>query len=273
MPWRTPGVGTTDSVENEYIGAAEFYFGAFAPGTFDSLGLMPLGNVTAAEIGQNNDVIFRRNFMRPNKPKRLEINRSRDFNVNASCAEYAPEVLRLALSASEARVVQSATPVVDEPAAGMDTAPVKGGIIVTEEQGPISAFSIEFGGVAGVAGLDYEVINSDVGIYRVLPGTIKTGAVTISYTPTVYTSTTGRVQLNIGAEDTIEGELVIFVNPTHGPKKLYHFPRVSAKPNGALSLLAEDFQEIPLQFTTLDASSIVPGVTHGTVTYLEAEAA
>jgi hypothetical protein len=273
MPWRTPGVGTTDSVENEYIGAAECYFGAFAPGTFDSLGLLPLGNVTNIEIGQNNDVIFRRNFMRPTKPKRLQINRARDFDVNMAIAEYAPENVRLALSATEARLAQVATPVVDEPVEGMDAAPVPGGIIVTAKQGPITAFSIDFGGVAGVLGVDYEVIDATIGIYRVLPGTILTGAVTISYTPTLYTAPAGRVQLNIGDADTIEGELVIFVNPTHGPKKLYHFPRVSVQPNGALSLLSEDFQEIPLKFTTLDASSIVPGVTHGTVTYLEAEAA
>ncbi len=273
MSWRTPGVGSTDSVENEFIGAGETYFDPFVDGTFTRTGLRPLGNCIAAEITQNNDVVFRRNFMKPSKPKRLEINRSRDYDINLTITEYAPTNLRYQLTASMSNLSQPATPVVDEPVPGMGTNPVPGGIVVTAMQGPISAFSMDFGATPGVLGVDYEVLDATVGLYRVLPGTILTGAVTISYTPTLYTAPAGRVQLNIGNVTNIEGRLVIFVNPTHGPKKLYTFPRVRVVPNGALSLFSEDLQDIPMKFTTLDASSIIAGVTHGTVTYLENEAA
>lgn len=273
MSWRTPGVGSTDSVENEYIGAGQAYFDPFTSGTTTRTGLRPLGNCIAAEIAQNNDVVFRRNFMVPSKPKRLEINRSRDYDVNLTLTEYAPTILQYMLTASLAQITQAATPITGEAVPGMETAPVAGGIVVTALQGPITAFTMNFGATPGVEGTDYEVLDSTIGLYRVLPGTILTGAVTIDYTPTAYVAPAGRFQLNIGAETNIEGRLVIFANPTHGPKKLYTFPRVRVKPNGALSLFSEDFQDIPVQFSTLDASSIVAGVTHGTVTYLEAEAA
>jgi hypothetical protein len=272
MPWRTPGVGSTDSVENEFIGAGQLYFDPFVSGTTTRTGLRPLGNAIACEIAQNNDVVFRRNFMIPSKPKRLEINRSRDFTVNATLTEYAPTILQYMLTASLSQITQAATPVVDEAVDGMETDPVPGGIIVTAKQGPISAFSMEIGGVAAVLGTDYEGIDATVGLYRILPGTIKTGAVTISYTPTAYVAPAGRFTLNIGNETNIEGRLVIFINPTHGPKKIYTFPRVRVAPNGALGLLSEDLQDIPMSFTTLDASSILAGVPHGTVTYLEEEA-
>jgi hypothetical protein len=135
-----------------------------------------------------------------------------------------------------------------------------GGIYRLAKLGPYTAgptFQEAAGPTALVLGTDYEVLNADLGIIRILEAAVNIAdgdTLEASYTPTAYTA--GQlVQIVGGTVNTIEGALMFVGDPSTGPRELLEVWRVAVDPNGALPLINEDFAEFNLTMEVLDDSA------------------
>jgi hypothetical protein len=258
----------TSSNENVTVGAGKLYLEFFSPGTMNGLGLYRAGNVSELSVGAGDERVQVRDYQEAGKPFFLNISKYKNLVLNATMYEHHPRNLRALSQSLDSVLVQPATAVVAEAVPGMETAPILGGIIKTKKLGPITSFSIDFGGTPGVVNVDYVVLDASIGLYKVTDTTILTGTVTISYTPTAYTSSTGPTVNQLAVVDNLEGRLLWVGNPTHGPRTMIEIWKVSFTPNGVRQLISEDAITLPLQATVLADSDNHPGNPYGQETFL-----
>lgn len=252
------------SSDNLLLGKGQVYFDRFTTAGV-STGLKHLGNVETLELTTEDDVIEKYSSMVNSSPLYKRVNRRRTTTLRITGNEFNPENVALALMGIQSTLAQAATAVVGEAIAATT---VPGTYYKTLKLGPISAVAVKFAGVAGVLGTDYAIIDATTGLIRILPGTIKTGAVTIDYTPTAYASTTSPQVISGGAQGVIEGRLLFIGDPASGPKMMVNVWHVSISPDGALGLISDDFATMGLSAAVLDDSVAHPASPLYEVVYL-----
>lgn len=223
---------------------------------FDTNGVghafLHLGNVETFEDTTADDNVDKFSSMSAGAPLYKRVNRRRTVTFKLVLSEYNPENMALLTMGSQSTLVQAATAVTGE---ALNATTIPGAYYRTAKLGPISAVVVKFGATTGVLGTDYAITNAAVGMIRILPGTILTGAVTIDYTPTAYTSPTGPQVVHGGDSGIVQAELLFIGDPTTGPKMMVNIWKASLTPDGAIGFISDDFANAGLSAAILDDSA------------------
>ena len=257
-------VQPTPSGENLLVGKGQVLFDRFDANGLKT-GFRHLGNVSSMELTTADDVIEKFSSMSAGAPLYKRVNRRRNVTLKLTMDEFDPENVALALMGETSVLVQAATAVVAEP---IFPSTVKGSFFKLAKLGPYTGVSIKFGVTAGVAGVDYRVVDAKAGVYQILLGTALTGAVTADYTPTAYTSTTGPKVVGGGISGVIEGQLMFIGDPSTGPKTIVDVWRLNISPDSAVGLISDEFAEMGLTAGVLDDSALHPSNPLYQVTYV-----
>jgi hypothetical protein len=255
---------TAPSSENLLLGKGQLFFDRFDINGVGT-GLKHMGNVTTFELSTSDDNVDKYSSMIAGAPLYKRVNRRRTQTLRIIGDEFHPENFALAAMGDVATLAQAATAVVGEPISAVT---VPGMYHMTAKLGPVSAVVVHFGAGAGVLGVDYAVVDP-IGLIRILPGTILTGAVTVDYTPTAYTTTNGPAVLSAGTAGVIAGRLVFLGDPTTGPRMKVEVHHVNITPDGAVGLISDDYAQMTLSAAALDDSINNPDAPIARITYLD----
>lgn len=236
------------SSENLLLGKGQVFFDRFSNAGL-STGFKHLGNVETFELATADDKVQKFSSMTAGAPLYKEVNRRRTTTLTLTGSEFHPENMALVTMGDQSELTQVATAVVAEP---VSPTTVKGAYYMTQKLGPVSAFSVNFGATPGVLGTDYAILNANVGMWRVLPGTALTGAVTVSYTPTAYTAGSGPAMIAGGSAGVIQGAVRFFGDPSTGPDMIVDVWRANVSPNGPVGLIGDDFATLALTMAILE---------------------
>lgn len=242
------------SSENLLLGKGQVFFDRF-DNAGNPTGFKHLGNVETFELTTADDKVQKYSSMTAGAPLYKEVNRRRTTTLNLTGSEFHPENMALVTMGTQSTLVQAATAVVAEPVAPTT---VPGTYFLTKKLGPISAVTVTFGATPGVLGVDYAIVNANVGMIRILPGTILVGAVVVGYTPSAYTSTNGPAVIGGGSAGVIQGAVKFIGDPSTGPDMIVEVWRANVAPNGAVGLISDDFASLSLTLSVLDDSLIHP---------------
>jgi len=245
---------TAPSSENLLLGKGQVFFDRFDASGL-STGFKHIGNVETFELTTTDDKVQKFSSMSAGAPLYKEVNRRRTAVLTLTGSEFHPENMALVTMGSQSELVQAATAVVAEP---VFPTTIKGAYFMTKKLGPISAVAVKFGVTSGVLNTDYAIINANVGLIRILPGTALTGAVTVDYTPTAYTSGSGPAMVAGGASGVIQGAIKFIGDPSTGPDMIIDVWRANVSPNGAVGLIGDDFATMSLTMSILDDSANNP---------------
>lgn len=242
------------SSENLLLGKGQLYFDRFDVNGI-STGLKHMGNIETLEITTTDDKVQKYSSMTQGAPLYKEVNRRRNATLNITGDEFHPENMALVTMGELSTLIQPATAIVAEP---VYPGTFKGAYFQTKFLGPLSAVAVKFGATTGVLGVDYAIINNNIGILRILPGTALTGAVTIDYTPTAVVLADNVMVVHGGSAGTIQGALKFIGDPSTGPEMIVDVWRVNISPNGAVGLISDDFATLGLTAAILDDSALHP---------------
>jgi hypothetical protein len=234
------------------LGRGKIYFDRWTPGTTTSTGLRFLGDCNKFDIVPSVQTKDRFASTKKTATKLATVNVSQTHMLQIQMGEVDPENVAMALLGDTALITQAATPITAEAL----TANAQLGRIYKTAKRLISATTVHQGATALVLGTDYEIEDATMGLIRILPtsATVTPGsALTIDYTPTAITAP-GLTQVSAGLESNIDGMLVFLGDPAQGHKWDGEFWHVRFTPNGALSLITDDFLDIPVQAEVLDDS-------------------
>lgn len=251
------------SSENLLLGKGQLFFDRF-DGSGNKTGLRHLGNVETFELTISDDKVQKFSSMTAGAPLYKEVNRRRTCTLKVTGNEFHPENMALATMGAQATLAQVATPVVAE---AVYSSTIKSAYFVTKKLGPITAVAVKFGATTGVLNTDYAIIDAISGLIRILPGTILTGAVTVDYTPTAY-STNGPAVISGGVSGVIAGYMLFIGDPSTGPKVKVDIWKVNISPDGAIGLISDDFAQMSLQAAILDDGIAHPVSPLFEVTYI-----
>jgi hypothetical protein len=240
----------TPNSDNLLVGKGQLLFNRF-----DSLGVPTsfkhLGNVDSLELTTADTKIQKYSAMQASAPLYKEANQKRIVTLKVVGDEFAPDNLALVLMGDLATLVQPATAIVGE---ALAPATVPGSYVKLAKLGPYTAVAVKFGATPGVLGTDYAIINAKMGLIRILPGTILTGAVTADYTPSAYTGTTGPAVVGGGTAGIIQGSFLFIGDPTTGPAMMVEIWKANVSPDSAIGLISEAFATLGLTASILDDS-------------------
>ena len=236
------------SSENLLLGKGQVLFDRFDASGL-STGFKHLGNVETFELTTTDDKVQKFSSMSAGAPLYKEVNRRRTAVLTLTGSEFHPENMALVTMGDLSKLVQAATAIVDEAVAA---ATIPGMYFTTKLLGPITAVSVKVGAVAGVENTDYAILNANLGLIRILPGTTQTGVVTVSYTPTAYTAPNGPAVVSGGSAGVIQGAIKFIGDPSTGPDMLVDVWRANVSPNGAVGLIGDDFATMSLTMSILD---------------------
>lgn len=251
------------SSENLLLGKGQVFFDRFDENGV-STGLRHLGNVETFELTTADDNVDKYSSMSAGAPLYKRVNRRRTVTLRITGDEFHPENMALVTMGDLSTLAQAATAVVGEAVAA---ATVPGTYFTTKKLGPISGVAVHFGATVGVAGVDYAIIDANVGLIRILPGTILTGAVTIDYTPTLY-GTEGPQVVHGGTAGIIQGRILFIGDPSSGPATKVEVWKVNITPDGAVGLISDDFATLGLSAAVLDDAVNHPASPLYEITYL-----
>lgn len=252
------------SSENLLLGKGQVFFDRFDAAGL-STGMKHLGNVETFELTTADDNVDKFSSMSAGAPLYKRVNRRRTITLKITGDEFHPENMALVTMGSQSTLAQAATAVVAEP---ISPATFPGTYYATKKLGPITAVVLHFGATVGVLGVDYAIINAAVGVVRILPGTILTGAVTIDYTPTVYATPSGPQVVHGGVSGIVQGHIMFLGDPSTGPKVKVDVWNCNISPDGAVGLISDDYATMGLTAAVLDDSVNHPASPLYEVTYL-----
>lgn len=238
------------SSENLLLGKGQVFFDRFDVAGLPT-GFKHMGNVETFELNTTDDKVQKFSSMTAGAPLYKEVNRRRAAVLTLTGSEFHPESMALVTMGDQSELVQAATAVVAEP---VSPTTKKGMYFMTKKLGPITAVTVTFGAGAGVLGVDYAIINANIGLIRILPGTILTGAVTVGYTPTAYVSGSGPAIVAGGTAGVIQGAVMFVGDPSTGPDMIVNVWRANVSPNGPVGLIGDDFATLSLTMAILDDS-------------------
>ena len=254
----------TPSSDNLLLGKGQVFFDRFDVNNLPT-GLRHLGNVQTFELTTTNSKLQKFSSMSAGAPLYKEVNHNRVVSIKMVADEFAPFNLALALMGDLAALVQAATAVVAE---SVMAVVLPGGYFKLSKLGPYTAVSVLFNAVAGVLGVDYQVVNAKAGVYQILPGTILTGPVTASYTPTAYTSLNGPQIVGGGTSGVVTGKLVFVGDPMTGPSILLEVWKANIAPDTAIGLISDAYGTLGLAAEVLDDTANHPSHPLFQTTYL-----
>jgi len=274
MPWPTGGASPNPDLLIE--GAGIFYFDRFDTAK-NATGLLDVGNSERLELTTDDTRIQKFSSRSKGRPLYKDSLQRRAVTLRVTLDEFSPDNVALMLQASiAASIAQAATAVVAEPLTPALNGVKLGGSYKTAKIGPITAVTVNKGGVPlvldtpTVAG-DYRIANASLGIIHILTdpvtGTLVDGDdLTIDYTPTAYAS--GFTQISGGTEGQVLGSGLYVSDNTEGPNMMIEFWQLIAKPDGAIGFISDDFATMGLQFAVQDDSLNHPDSPLYRVTYL-----
>ena len=212
-----------------------------------------LGTVSRFEVSETPEKLEMKDFSQAAAPTLKSVVTDNKVEISLTLHEFTKENLALTLLGTEAGYTQTATPVVDEV---LTTSVVKGRIYRAAKR-QLTAITVKKSpSTTLVLGTDYEVEDANAGLIRILPGSVTVLAgdgILISYTPVVI-ATPGLDKVVGGSQPNIEGELTYISENASGPQWEYQFWKVAIAPDGVLSLIGEQFAEMPLKAEALSDS-------------------
>jgi hypothetical protein len=217
------------------------------------LGLRDWGEVDKFSISFNPTILTKYSSRTKAKGLVAEIALRASPILKITSSDWVEETVREHTYGTLARLVQAATPVVSEP---IVTSLIVGNeyFYKTLKLGPITAVTVTFNATPGVLGTDYVITRADVGLIRILPTTILTGPVTISYTPTAYTSTNGPSVIAGGASLINKARFVWISDATNGPNRMVEVWKASLRPDAEEDFVSDDFGNMQFQASVYDDS-------------------
>jgi hypothetical protein len=236
------------SSENLLLGKGQVFFDRFDINGV-STGLRHLGNVETLEITTADDNVDKFSSMTRSASLYKRVNRRRTVTMRLVGDEFHPENMALVMMGDQSTLAQPATAVAGE---AVSPTTIPGMYYVTKKLGPISAVVVHFGAGVGVLNTDYAIVDPNVGLIRILPGTILTGAVTIDYTPTLYSSTAGPQVVHGGTAGIIQGRILFLGDPTTGQAYKLEAWKCNVTPDGAVGLISDDYATMGLSLAILD---------------------
>lgn len=239
---------TAPSSENLLLGKGQVFFDRFDNSGL-STGYKHLGNVETFELNTTDDKVQKFSSMSAGAPLYKEVNRRRAAVLTLTGSEFHSENMALVTMGDQSELVQAATAVVAEP---VSPTTKKGMYFMTQKLGPVTAVTVTFGATPGVLNTDYAIINANIGLIRILPGTALTGAVTVGYTPTAYVSGSGPAIISGGSAGVIQGAVRFVGDPSTGPDMIVDVWRANVSPNGPVGLIGDDFATLSLTMAILD---------------------
>lgn len=255
---------TAPSSENVMLGKGQLWIKRFDVNGVGH-GFVHLGNVCNFEDTTADDNVDMYSCMTAAASLYKRVNRRRTVTWKLVLKEFHPENMALLTMGSQSTLAQAATAVVAE---ALNATTIPGAYYKTLKLGPISAVVVKFGVTTGVLGTDYAITNAAIGMIRILPGTILTGAVTIDYTPTAYTGATAPQVVHGGDSGIIQAELLFIGDPTTGPAMMVNIWKASLTPDGAIGFISDDYGEAGLSVAVLDDSANHPASPLYEITYL-----
>jgi hypothetical protein len=168
--------------------------------------------------------------------------------------EFTAQNLALALLGDSVVLTQTQATVADE----LLSPKALPGLVYKTANRNISAVTATTGVTPLVAGTDYEVLDPQLGLIHVLPGTTAldgTKPFTAAYTAAAIAAGT---QVQAGTASKIEGKLVYVSDPANGPSYDVEVWRIRFQPSGAIALITDDYSNIPLKGEALDDSNNHP---------------
>jgi hypothetical protein len=240
---------------NLLVGAGVLFVDRFDTNN-NRTGWKHMGNIDQLAIQPTPDIIKKYSSMDPSKPLYDQLNRRLDMALKITASEITPENAALSLMGTTAVYTQPATPVVGE---ALFATTVPGAYVSTALLGPISAVTVKFGATSGVLGTDYAIIDATAGLIQILPGTILTGAVTINYTPTAIVAAGNAVTLSSSLAPLITCAFKFVGNPTRGRRRIVEIWKASVTPDGAHSLITDDYGNL-----VINGAVLVDSVNHPT---------
>jgi hypothetical protein len=244
------------------LGRGKVYFDRF-DSAGNATGLRFVGEADKFEITPSVTV---KDYYTMSKAERTKIAQHIDtqmHEVDIQLREFQADNLALALLGDNSVLAQAGGAVVGEQL----TAAATPGRIYQTAQRNISAVTAKTGATVLVAGTDYEIVDTKLGLIRAIPGSIHldgTAPLSVDYTGGVIA---GGVQVKAGVESKIEGKLVYIGDPADGPQLDVEVWRVRIQPSGALALITDDYASIPLKGEILDDTKNHPTDPMYHVTY------
>lgn len=273
MPWPT-GL-TSPNCDLLLEGAGVFFFDRHDADD-NPTGYLDLGNAERLELTTDDTRIQKYSSRTKGRPLCKDSLQRRAVTLRTTLDEFSPDNLALMLQGSiAASAAQAATAVVGEALTPALNGVKLGGSYKTAKLGPITAVAVKKGATAlvlntpTVAG-DYEVMNADLGIIHILTDPVTVGLVdgddlTVDYTPTAYA--TGVTQISGGTEGKVSGSGLYVSDNTEGPNFMIEFWKLTAKPDGAIGFISDDFGTMGLQFAVEDDTAHHPTAPLYRVTY------
>jgi hypothetical protein len=246
---------TAPSSENLLLGKGQVLFDRFdANGV--STGFRHLGNVETFELTTTDDKVQKFSSMAAGAPLYKEVNRRRAAVLTITGDEFHPENMALITMGDQS--VSSRRPL---PSSAKRSWPRRSRARTSRPRSSVPSRRSRSSSSAltpGVLNTDYAILNANIGLLRILPGTALTGAVTIDYTPTAYTSTNGPAVIAGGTAGVIQGAIKFIGDPSTGPDMIVDVWRANISPNGAVGLIGDDFATLSLSAAVLDDSAANP---------------
>lgn len=251
----------TPSSDNVVLGRGAVYFDRLTSAGVRT-GFRHLGNCDAFGIGIETEKLTMRDYTQQTSANYKEVIVGTDVNLTLSGFEFDPQNLALATLGESSVLTQTAATVTDETLAAATVTGLKGKYFQTSKRN-ISTVNITQGATVLVNGTDYEVVNADTGLIRILPtgSTVADGtALLIDYAAAAITSADDINQIKGAVVAAVEGVLLFRANNTTGGNKEVKVFRASLTPNGELGLISDEFGKWTLEGKALsDAAGAYGG--------------
>lgn len=226
--------------DNLLLGAGQVFFDRF-DSNGASTGFRHLGNCETFELATEDDLLDKNESMTRARALYKRVTRRRTTTIRIAADEFSLFNMALGLMGAQAsHAAQAGAAVVGEALFG-DT--VQYAVHKTAKIGPITAVTVKFNAIAGVLGTDYEILDANLGLIKILKVS-SADPVTIDYTPTAYAS--GWNEINGGTESAINGALMFVGDPATGPKYMVEVWKVSVTPDGGVGLISEEWGQFGL---------------------------
>lgn len=234
----------TPSSENVVLGRGAVYFNRLD----DSgalTGFRHLGNCDQFAIGVVPENLDMRDYTQQTSAPYKRVSINTELNLTVSGFEFDAFNLQLAFLGDAATFTQASSTVTAEELAGTAVTGLQGKYFRLAKRSP-TGLAIVQGTATHTSGTDYSLVDSNLGLVKILEGgAVADGtALEASYTA----GTVASLEQVIGGVKTgIEGQLLFVPNNTTGPDNECAIHRVSLTPNGEVGLISDEWGKWTLQ--------------------------
>jgi len=240
------------SSDNLYVGAGSVYFDRFDANGL-STGLRHMGNADTMELTNTADKKEKKNAMDGTKATYAEVTVGTASEISIALSEFTKENLALSLMGNVSALVQAANAAVADQPVG----PVAVNVMldVWYDLGVLNPIVTTIKqGAAALNAAAYEV-NAEAGMFRLLSSYVGAGkataatAITWSGSIPAIDAEDGRHVIQGLTDGNIKGRLryISADNQSSGPRLMVDVWVVGLNPDGALSLIGEDFANMTLK--------------------------